>query len=289
MTKADVRIGDLAGWWYDAGGPATCVVMAHGFSLTMRDGLAPYASAFADAGCHVLVFDHRHLGESGGSPRGRFRIGEQQDDWRAAVAFARSQPGVERIVLWGYSFSGGHVTSLVGGLDVAAALVLCPFLDGLSRVLHTPPLTAARIIPRAALDAVGRTNHIPVTGPVGSVAAMPFAGESAGFAAAVGPDSLWANAITPAVFLTVALFRPVRRARRIAVPLWVGRLSDDITVSGAAVGKLASRAPRGELHEYAGDHFAPFHGDLPDRIAADQVAFLRTQGLTSRPIPDVLG
>lgn len=278
-----MRFGDIAGWWYDADGPATCVVMAHGFSLTTRDGLASYAQAFADAGCHVLVFDHRHLGESGGSPRGRFRIGEQQDDWRVAVTFARSQPGVERVVLWGYSFSGGHVTSLVGGgLPVAAALVLCPFLDGLSRVLHTPPVTAARIIPRAALDAVGRTNHIPVTGPVGSVAAMPLPGEEEGFAAALGRDSLWENAITPAVFLTVALFRPVRRARHVAVPLWVGRLSDDITVSGAAVGRLASRAPHGELHEYAGDHFAPFHGSLP-------AAFLREQGLTARAIPDVLG
>lgn len=277
----NVRFGDLAGRWYDAGRPAPCVVMAHGFSLTMRDGLSPYADAFAAAGLHVLVFDHRYLGESGGEPRGRFRIGAQQDDWRAAIDFARAQTGVSGIVLWGYSFSGGHVTTLLGqGVDVAAALVLCPFVDGLSRVVHTPPLTVARIVPRAVLDAVGRTNHIPVTGPVGSVAAMPFAGEQEGFAASVAADSLWTNAVTPAVFLTVGLFRPVRRARRIAVPLWVGRLSDDITVSGKAVGRLPERAPRAELHEYAGDHFDPFHGELPARIAADQVAFLRRQGLT---------
>ena len=256
--------------------------MAHGFSLTMRDGLASYAEAFAAAGLHVLVFDHRYLGESGGEPRGRFRIGEQQDDWRAAIDFARSQPGVSQVVLWGYSFSGGHVTSLLGrGTDVAAALVLCPFADGLARVLRTPPLTSARIIPRAVLDAVGRTNHIPVTGPVGSVAAMPFAGEQEGFAASIGPDSRWANSITPAVFLTVGLFRPVRHARRITVPLWVGRLSDDITVSGTAVGRLAARAPRAELHEYAGDHFDPFHGELPAQIVADQVDFLRRQGLAT--------
>jgi uncharacterized protein len=284
MVREEVRFAsgsaDCAGWWYDAGGPATCVVMAHGFSLTMRDGLAPYAEAFAAAGCHVLAFDHRHLGESGGEPRGRFRIGAQQDDWRRALAFARSRPGVERVVLWGFSFSGGHVVSLLGrGADVAGALVLCPFVDGLSRVLRTPPLTVARIIPRAALDAVGRTTFIPVTGPVGSVAAMPFAGEQEGFAASIAPDSRWTSSVTPAVFLTVGLFRPVRRARRISVPLWVGRCADDITVSGKAVGRLAARSPAAELHEYAGDHFDPFHGDLPGRIAADQVAFLRTRGL----------
>ena len=284
--RRDVRFpsgtAECAGWWYDAGGPATCVVMAHGFSLTMRDGLTAYAEAFAAAGAHVLVFDHRHLGESGGEPRGRFRITEQQEDWRRAVELARSRPGVERIVLWGYSFSGGHVASLLADdLDAAAGLVLCPFADGLARVLHTPPRTSARIIPLAVLDAVGRTRHIPVTGPVGSVAAMPLPGEEEGFAASVGVGSTWTNAITPAVFLTVALFRPVRRARRISVPLWVGRCRDDITVSGSAVARLAERAPAGELHDYDGDHFSPFHGDLPGQVAADQVSFLRSQGLVA--------
>lgn len=279
MTRAEVRFAsgssECAGWWYDAGGPATCVVMAHGFSLTMRDGLAPYAEAFAAAGHHVLVFDHRHLGESGGEPRGRFRIGEQQDDWRRAIDFARSRPGVERIVLWGYSFSGGHVATLLArGVDAAAGLVLCPFADGLARVLGTPPLTSARIIPKAVLDTVGRTNHIPVTGPPGTVAAMPFPGEAEGFAASLGPDSRWANSITPGVFLNVGLFRPVAKARKITVPLWVGRCTDDITVSAKAVAGLAARAPHGELHDYAGDHFAPFHGELPARIIADQVEFL---------------
>ena len=58
------------------------------------------------------------------------------------------------------------------------------------------------------------------------------------------------------------------------MPLWVGRCADDITVSAAAVAKLAARSPHGELHDYPGDHFAPFHGDLPARIIDDQVAFL---------------
>ncbi len=282
--RADVRFPSgsdhCAGWWYDAGGGGTCVVMAHGFSLTMRDGLAAYAEAFAAAGCHVLAFDHRYLGESGGEPRGRFRIAEQQQDWRAAVDFARSRPGVERIVLWGYSFSGGHViTLLAGGVRAAAALVLCPFLDGLSRVLHTPPATSARIVPRAILDVVGRPSHIPVTGPVGSLAAMPFVGEQEGFAASIGADSRWANEVTPGVFLTVGLFRPVRHAAQVPVQLWVGRCRADVSVSGTAIDRLVDRAPDAELHEYDGDHFAPFHGDLTGRVAADQVAFLGARGL----------
>ena len=53
----------LAAWLYrpaETGDDALpCVVMAHGFSATRRDGLEPYAERFADAGLGVLLFDYR--------------------------------------------------------------------------------------------------------------------------------------------------------------------------------------------------------------------------------------
>lgn len=274
-----------AAWHYAPGSGAatgTCVVMAHGFSLTRHDGLESYAAALAAAGAHVLVFDHRYLGDSGGEPRQRFRRGAQLEDWRNAIAFARTIDGVasERIVLWGYSFSGGHAVTLAAAReDIAATLVLCPFVDGLRRALATPPRLTAWIVPRALADAAGRQTVIPVTGPPGSHAAMPFAGEAEGFGRAVPDGSPWRNEISPAVFLTVAAIRPVTRAARIACPLWVGLGERDISVHGPAVERLAARAPRGELHRYPADHFDVFLGDLPARIAGDQVAFLVRNGL----------
>src|SRR5690349_12232106 len=114
-VRAELRFrsaGDeCAAWLYrPAGpGPSPCVVMAHGFSLTRHDGLPAYAERLAAAGAAVLVFDHRYLGDSGGVPRQRFRTLAQRQDWRAAVEFARRLEGVDpsRIVLWGFSFSGG--------------------------------------------------------------------------------------------------------------------------------------------------------------------------------------
>jgi fermentation-respiration switch protein FrsA (DUF1100 family) len=286
VHREDVEIesdgSPLAAWFYPAASgnePAPCVVMGHGFSLTRADGLAEYAERFAATGVHVLVFDHRYLGDSGGSPRQRFRIPAQHQDWRSAIAYARSRPEVDpsRIVMWGYSFGGGHVTSLLGkgGLDVLAAMVLCPFADGLKRVLSTPLLVTAWIIPRALLDLLGRRVTIPVTAPAGGRAAMAFAGEADGFAAAVPQGSRWRNQISPGVFLTVGLFRPVRRAVRIRPPLWVGRCALDITVDAKAVADVAGRAPQGELHEFEGDHFAPFTGESTTAVLDSQVDFLR--------------
>ena len=275
--------GDLVAAWHyppSSGAGSTCVVMAHGFSLTRHDGLPQYAQAFADAGVHALVFDHRHLGDSGGARRQRFRRYEQLEDWRNAIAFARTIDGVEQVVLWGFSFSGGHVVTLAAARDdVAAVLVIAPFVDGPRRVLATPPALSAWIIPRAILDVAGRHLTIPVTAEPGAHGAMTLPGEAIGFAAAIPEGSPWRNEISPGLFLTVGALRPLRHARRIACPLWVGLGERDISVHGPSVERLAERAPRGELHRYDADHFDPFVGELPARIAADQIAFLRRSGL----------
>lgn len=275
-----------AAWLYRAEGDglAPIVVMAHGFSLTRHDGLEPYAERFAAAGLNALVFDHRYLGDSDGEPRQRFRVADQLEDWRNAIKFARGLDGIdsERLVLWGYSFSGGHVTTLLAeGVGATAALILCPLVNGLARVLATKPRDSARILPRAVMDAAGRHVTIPVTGEPGELGAMTFEGEADGFARAVAPDSPWRNEISPGVFLGVARLRQFKKAGQIHCPLWVGFGERDITVDNAAVEKLATRAPRGELHSYDADHFDPFVDPWSSEIGADQVNFLRRAGLAA--------
>lgn len=256
--------------------------MAHGFSLTRHDGLPPYAERLAEAGAAALVFDHRHLGDSGGEPRQRFRTREQREDWRSAVSFARSLDRVdpERIVLWGFSFSGSHVVeTALADPRIAAVLALCPMVDGLARALATPPALSAWLTPRAVADQLGRHNLVPVTGQPGAHAAMTLPGEADGFASAVPEGSPWRNEISPAVFLSVATIRSVTKAGRLRVPLWVGLGEQDVSVSARAVQRLAERAPRGELHRYPYDHFGAFVGEGPARVAADQIDFLRRHEL----------
>ena len=281
MSRDDVRIGELAAWVYRPATPSgTCVVMAHGFSLTRHDGLEPFAEAFADVGATVVCFDHRYLGDSGGQPRQRFRIAHQLEDWRAAISYARRLDGVDRIVLWGYSFSGGHCTTLAAGdHDLVAVLLLCPFLDGPARTRTSPLPLIAWIAPRAAADLAGRHNTIPVTGPVGSKGAMVLAREEEGFAIAVGDGSPWRNEISPGLFLTVALHRPWTKAASITAPVLICEGAEDISVSGKAIRKLIDRAPDATLRTYDADHFTVFAQPVLGEIIGDQVAFLRERGL----------
>ena len=81
----------LRGWLYEpeGGGPSPTVVMAHGFSAVKEMYLDDFAAAFADAGLAALVYDHRNLGASDGTPRGDIDPRQQIDDYRTP---SRSPP-----------------------------------------------------------------------------------------------------------------------------------------------------------------------------------------------------
>jgi len=111
-----------AAWHYPAAGNGAAVpvvVMAHGLSGTRRDRLGPFAERFAAAGFSALVFDHPGFGDSDGS-RDLFHPARQLEDWRTAIAFARSLPGVdpERVATFGSSMGGGNALAAAAGDQV---------------------------------------------------------------------------------------------------------------------------------------------------------------------------
>jgi pimeloyl-ACP methyl ester carboxylesterase len=248
--------------------------------MTRYDGLAAYAEAFRAAGSAVLAFDYRYFGDSGGDRRQHFSTRAQRADWRAAVRFARADERIDatRIVAWGFSFGAGFaIDTAVADSGIAAVVALCPFIDGLRRVIGTPPALAAWLIPRAIASVAGRHVLVPVAAEPGGRAALAKPGELAGFLASAPPESTWRNEVTPAIFLTVAAYRPVAKARRLKQPAWVGIADQDVTTTNSTVARFAARAPRAELHQYdVGDHFAVFAHQAAATIAADQVRFLRT-------------
>lgn len=184
-------------------------------------------------------------------------------------------------MLWGFSLSGGHcVVTAARDARIAALLLLCPSLDGVARSLATPPGALAWLVWQVLVAWLGRRVRIPVTGPPGSRAVMPLQGEADGFARIVPSGSPRRNAISPRVLLTMAVHRPITKARQIACPAFVALGERDVSVSHATLERLAERAPRGELHRYDVD---PFIDDHLTKIADDQIAFVRAQGLVPAP------
>jgi fermentation-respiration switch protein FrsA (DUF1100 family) len=77
--------------------------MGSGISCVRDQGLDAFGERFAAAGIAALTFDYRHFGDSGGEPRSLMSARRQRDDFRAALAFARSLDWVDsgRVAIWG--------------------------------------------------------------------------------------------------------------------------------------------------------------------------------------------
>ena len=285
--RVDVRIPshgeELAAYLYRPSGgddPVPCVVMAHGFSATRDDGLPDYAEAFADAGFAVLLFDYRHFGASTGLPRQLLDIGRQQDDYRAAVQWARHADGIDpdRIALWGSSFSGGHVlTVAVADPRIAAVIAQAPYTDSIPVIRR---MSVRNLVPAAVAalrDAAGAVLGrepvlMPAAGPPGSFAALTEPDALTGFQAIIGPESLWRNEVAARLMLTLPFFRPVRLAARLTMPVLLCVCDADTTTPPSSTITVGRRAPRAELRHYPYGHFAIY---TDPQVKIDQVDFLR--------------
>jgi len=297
--RAEVRIPShgeqLAAYRYTpdrAGASVPCVVMAHGFSATRDDGLPAYAEAFRDAGFAVVLFDYRHFGASTGQPRQLLDIGRQQEDYRAVVEWARQSPGIDpdRIVLWGSSFSGGHVL-VVAAADprIAAVIAQAPFTDSLPAIRRIPPRNLLRLVSAALRDRLGALLGrppvlIPAVGEPGTFAVMTTPDADTGFRDLVGAESLWRNAIAARLVLELPFYRPVRVAARLQMPALFCVCDDDtITPPGSTI-TSAHRAALGELRRYHYGHFDIYRDPA---VKADQVEFLsRVLGEPNRLLPN---
>jgi uncharacterized protein len=273
------RVGDddCAAWLYPATGAsrtAPIVVMAHGLSGTRRDRLGPFAERFAEAGIAALVFDHRGFGDSGGKPD-LFHPDRQLADWRAAIAFARTLPGInlERVATFGSSMGGGNaLAAAAGDRRIAAAVSQVPFLDIWRQAHRSSPVVTARMLLAAAL---GR--HLPAVGQPHEAAFINAPGAEEGWCrvVATGEDSRWRNRVS-ARWLLGSPYRPARHAAGLHCPWLVCVGEADRVAKPAAAITAARRAPLGELRTYPGlDHFDIYDGAEHEALVADQIAFLR--------------
>src|SRR5262249_31579302 len=149
-------------------------------SGTRDDALPAYAESFQDAGFVVALFDYRHFGASTGEPRQLLDVRRQIEDYRTVVDWARQLDRVdpERIVLWGTSFSGGHVLT-VAARDprIAAVIAQAPFVDALPTLALIPPKNLALLTLTGLRDKAGAARHhpphlLPAVGDPGTLAAM---------------------------------------------------------------------------------------------------------------------
>lgn len=270
-------------WSTPAGRP--CVVMAHGFGGTRDSGLAPFAERFQAAGADVLVFDYRGFGDSSGDQRQLVDHRRHREDYRAVVAHARTLAGIDpdRVVLWGSSYSGGHVVAVAAeDPRIAAVVAQGAAMDGLVATLeivrYDGPRLLLRLVGHALRGLVAallrRPPHlIPLIGPPGSVAAMTAPDVLSGYGAITGPT--FRNEMQARGILLVSRNRPVTRAERLTMPLLLVIAERDTIAPVSAVERVAREA-RGPVRVERLDvgHFDIYVGEPFETTVAAEVEFL---------------
>jgi uncharacterized protein len=282
MRREDVTFmsatDTCAAWLYPAArsrsdGTFALIVMAHGLTGTRRDRLGPFAERFAQAGVAALVFDHRGFGDSGGAPD-HVDPTLQLEDWRAAIAFARSLDGVDkdRVATFGSSLGGGNALAAAAeDSAIAAVISQVPFLDRQTQAYRSTASVQAAIEAAAASG-----DHLPAVGQPHEAAFINAPGAEAGwrYVVAIGEDSRWRNRASAGWLLTG--YSPIRHAETLHCP-WLVCVAegDNVALPGPAI--AAGRcAPKGEVRTYPGvGHFDIYDGPEHEAVVADEVEFLR--------------
>ena len=262
-----------------------CVVMAHGFGGTKDSGLLPFAEAMAGAGLDTLLFDYRGFGESSGEPRQFAWPPHHREDYRAAVEYARGLAGVDpdRIVLWGTSWSGGHVVyAAAADPRIAAVISQSPDLDGLQTLNQIRRYAGfgqqMRLTWVGIQDAVRMARGqeplmIGTVGPPGALAGMTTEDSEPGMRAIAGPT--WRNEVTGRAVFAEWTNRAVTQMEKVRCPILVQIADRDQVAPPAAARAAAWRAKgRVEVREYPCEHF-DIYLSWREKVIADQLHFLR--------------
>ena len=266
----------------DSEAPAPLIIMAHGFANIRHARLPAFAERFVNAGYAAFLFDYRSFGESDCEPRHLVHPWRQLDDWSAAIGYIKQRLEIDptRMILWGTSFSGGHVLKLAAERDdLSAVISQVPHVSGPATTMQAHPLTTIKCTLAALLDFVGalagKPFYSPITGQPGDRAAITGDNAPEAYAAMLPKGAPWKNRVLSRSFLYVPLYSPRNVARRITVPALMIGASRDSVVPVNAAWRMARRIPSAEFSVLDSDHFQPYSGDVFEENMAIQLDFLK--------------
>lgn len=278
----------------DTSDTSPVIAMAHGFGAIRAAGLPAFARHFVAEGYAVYLFDYRNFGDSEGMPRHWVSPRRHLCDWAAAVRHVRRLSGIDtaRIVLWGTSFSGGHVLKTAANdRGIHAVIAQVPHVSGVASLRQVSARVTLRLA--ALLDQAGRLFGRPhysrIVGRPGEAAALTSIECWDGYARLLPERARWENKVLSRIFLEIPLYSPVRSARHIKAPTLIVAGRRDTVTPAAAAWRAATRIPDCEFHLVDGNHFElHLEGEAVclQNIAL-QLAFLRKH-LGVDPSPTIL-
>lgn len=236
-----------------------------------------------EEGIAVLLFDYRNFGESEGEPRNLVWPSRHLQDWKAAVAYARTLEGIDpaKLALWGSSFSGGHVIVTASrDRSIAAIIAQVPFVCGLSSAAIRGPGFIIQAVFKGSRDlfrilTFRSPYYIPVVGNPSTFAVMNTPESQPGYTAIVPPQSTWKNECPARIMLALPFYRPIACARKVTCPSLIIVAENDSIIPPAPVAKTATRMRKAEVIQLPVGHFDVYTGENFELVIRKQIDFLK--------------
>lgn len=264
------------------------IIMGHGIGGVKAAGLSPFAEQFARAGYAAVMFDYLHFGESEGLPVNLMSISRELEDFRDVIAWARQQHSLwdtQKVVVWGSSFGGMHVTSLMAqDHGLAGGIMQCPCVDGFGAAIKSPAWCLFPMLALALADWVlslfsTEPIYLPLVADGSSrfpIAVMP------GSEALEGWNRLLTDVVTPPMnkisartLLVIPFSRPFVHIHRSIKPVLAVLPTWDNQTSLAKAEEAVRLAPLGEAIRVPGGHFDLYEGGIGfDENVRGQIEFL---------------
>lgn len=166
-VDGETLVGDLH--LPDQEGPHPAVVTGGPMTSVKEQVTGTYAAALAERGIAALAIDHRHYGESGGTPRQYEYYPDKIEDLRAAFAALRTRPEIEqdRVGALGICLGSGYLAHAIqSDPDVKAFAAIAGYYRDVSDMKAADPEGfAAKVAEgraaRARFQESGKAEMIP--------------------------------------------------------------------------------------------------------------------------------
>jgi len=259
------------------------IIMAHGFGAEMTFGIPVYAEKYVRNGFAVLIFDYRYFGVSEGEPGHIISVKAQLKDWEASIEFLRGLKEVDgdKICIWGYSFSGGHVLATAAqNSNVKAFISHMPFLDSINFIKKNGFIKIMKINAAAAKDIfnsiTGRRPYtIPVFGKPEDFAVLNTPESYEGYSSLVPENSSWKNEFPARSSLKFVWYRPIKYIPELKCRGLVVYAELDSITDPEMVEKAFRNMPGIELLKLQCGHFNLFEGEYFKKASDKEIRFTK--------------
>jgi len=277
------------------------LIMGHGLGAQKDFKIPEFAEKFTSEGIAVFAFDYQTFGGSQGFERNIINVDEQLKDWESALNLfilkkiyrytnIQFSYDVNRIALWGSSFSGGHVITLAGSYKhkdkIKGIITQIPFVDGFSSLKSLwreyGILPLIKCVLYSIKDIIRKTfrmprQYIPLTSESkNEMRILPTEESHLGYASIIPSTPLggWKNRVSASIFLEFPFYRPIKYAPNINTNVLIIASKFDKLCPIDIINEFGNILKKKEIHILDTNHFQPYTSSF-DNVVDLEIKFLK--------------